>query len=124
MIYLREAIEASWGSDTANPGTYQQDNPARGQCYPTSRVMQFHYPWLEIVSGKVQTSAGVEDHFWCNGGDLTHFDWTWQQFPVGSRVLTWRVRDRLYLNDGDRTLLRVSTLTERVRGHLDERGSR
>jgi hypothetical protein len=55
MLCLREALAASWDKRTAYLEVEQAGNPALGQCYPTSRVVQHYYPETEIIKGKVWT---------------------------------------------------------------------
>jgi hypothetical protein len=55
MLRLCEALEASWDGS---------GNPACGQCYATSRVVQHYYPATEIIKGKVWTGEREEIHFW------------------------------------------------------------
>src|SRR5688500_15559561 len=122
LISLREALEASWESDTANLKMAEKGNPALGQCYPASRVVQHFFPDSEIVEGEVLTPHGsIEKHFWnvlkINGREF-HIDFTWQQFPHGSRVKSWKIRDRRYLNDRKVTIQRTQTLLNRVENYL------
>lgn len=120
MMNLRQAIEASWKPDTAYLEAKETDNPALGQCYPTSRVIQYYFPEAEIVEGEVVTEKGIEKHFWNIFGTSypIHIDLTWQQFPHGSRVKSWKVRDRYTLHDSQQTIERVETLLNRVRQHM------
>jgi hypothetical protein len=83
---LREALLASWGADTSFGGIWVSDNPALGQCYPTSRVVEQFFSGLAIVKGWVDTGNGLERHFLNvaeHHGRLCHTDLTWQQFPEG-----------------------------------------
>jgi len=94
---------------------------AFGQCYSTSRVVQRFYPEVEIVEGKVWTGKGTEKHFWNalrSGGSLYHLDLTWQQFPSGSIVKEWWVRDRETLGDSQRTIDRIELLYSRVNQYI------
>lgn len=121
MTQLREAIEASWKPDTAYLEVSMEGNPALGQCYPTSRVFQFFFPESEIVEGAVKTIKGMEKHFWNvieSGGVLCHIDFTWQQFPPGSRVVDYKIRNRNTLNDSQKTIDRVELLNKRVTVYL------
>jgi len=118
---LREALEASWDGRTSYRGVTREGNRAYGQCYPTSRVVQHLHPELRIVEGKVWTGAGLEDHFWnalVLDGTVLHVDLTWRQFPPGSSVREFRVRDRRTLGDSDATLARCALLLRRVVAHL------
>jgi len=121
MTQLREALESSWDSRTANLNMFEQGNPALGQCYPTSRVVQILFPETEIVEGQVRTDKGIEKHFWnvlVNGGTTYHIDFTWQQFPSGSSVISYKVRDRDMLGDSQGTVERVELLLQRVEDYL------
>jgi hypothetical protein len=117
IALLRSALESSWQADTAYLGVHQLGNPALGQCYPTSRVVQWFFPELEIASGEVDTGSGLEAHFWnvdprCS--PAKHVDLTWQQFPEGSTVVRVNVLDRNALNDRRSTIARCELLLERV----------
>jgi len=122
MARLREAIEASWGQDTAYLQAYEEGNPALGNCYPTSRVVQYFFPRMEITYGTVWTGKQEEGHFWnvlIEDGIEYHIDLTWQQFPHGSIVKGYAIRDRETLGDSEATLKRVDTLLRRVVHYLD-----
>jgi hypothetical protein len=121
MLRLREALEASWKPDTAYLGVYEKNNPALGQCYPSTRVVQYFYPHAEIAKGEVWTSKGVEKHFWNvfhQNGIVYHVDFTWQQFPHGSVVNNFTVLERQKLDDSSETVKRVSLLLQRVNKYL------
>lgn len=64
LTRLKDAIERSWDHRTAYQGATRADNPAYGQCYPTSRVVQLFYPEAEIACGDVWAGQGTECHFW------------------------------------------------------------
>lgn len=122
MLSLRRAIEVSWRPDTAYLVAEEPGNPALGQCYVTARVVQHYFPEAEIVEGEVNTGKGAEKHFWnvfhASENDV-HIDLTWNQFPHGSRVETWKVRDRTTLNDSQVTIDRVERLLGRVEQNLE-----
>lgn len=123
MTKLRYAIEASWEPAIASFGQYESDNPALGQCYPTSWLMQQYFPELEIVEGSVITPKGEEKHFWNilqSNGQEYHIDLTWQQFPRGSHIRSWKIRNRGTLNDGLRTQKRCALLKSKVAKILHE----
>jgi hypothetical protein len=88
LLRLREAIEVCWDNHTSYMGVAQPGNPAYGQCYPTSFVVQHYFPNTEILEGVVLAGSTEHTHFW-NGlyvGDTWyHIDLTWQQFPVVKR---------------------------------------
>jgi hypothetical protein len=70
---------------------------ALGQCYPTSRVVQWFFPDLEIASGEVDTGSALEVHFWNidpTSDPAEHVDLTWRQFPKGSKVAGFKILDR------------------------------
>ena len=118
---LRSALEASWQPDTAYLGVHQPGNPALGQCYPTSRVVQWFFPALEIVSGQVRTGSSVEAHFWNvhpAQHPQGHVDLTWQQFAAGAEVASFAILDRDALNDSPPTVARCELLLRRVLARL------
>ena len=121
LLRLREALEACWDRQTSYQAIEQTGNPALGQCYPTSWVVQHYYPAAEIIKGKVWTGHRQEIHFW-NGlpaGDLWyHIDLSWQQFPHGSVVQEYVVLDRHNLGDGEAAVQRCRLLLKRVEAHL------
>lgn len=121
MTRLREALEASWKPDTAYLQVFEQGNPALGQCYPTARLVQYYFPKTEIVEGQVWTGKSVGKHFWnilIINGDEYHIDYSWQQFPHGSSVRNYKVRDRDTLGDSEETIHRVELLKSRVKDFL------
>jgi len=121
MAKLREALEASWDSKTSYLNVAEEGNPALGQCYPTSRVVQIFFPATEIVEGEVWTGKSAEKHFWSVlkiGELLHHIDFTWQQFPHGSVIKSYKIRERETLNDSQKTIERIKLLHERVMTHL------
>jgi hypothetical protein len=118
---LAAAIEASWDHRTAYQGITRPDNPAFGQCYPTSRVVQFFYPDTEIACGDVWTGSGTECHFWNVRGSGSEAEWidlSWQQFPSGSVVGRFKLLDRRLLGDSPPTVERCALLLRRVLSHL------
>ena len=120
---LREALAVSWGADTSYRSAYTLGNPALGQCYPTSRVVQRLFPVFEVVKGSVDTGRGVECHFWNvtnDRGHLRQVDLTWQQFPAGSVVQDrFEVLGRGALGDSAATIRRCELLLRRVISVLD-----
>jgi hypothetical protein len=121
MLRLREALEASWDRQTAYGAVEQAGNPAVGQCYPTSRVVQHYYPATEIIKGKVWTGGSEETHFWNGlpvGNEWYQIDLSWRQFPAGSVVREFLVLDRQDLDDSEATVQRCALLLERVESYL------
>ena len=121
LARLQLALEASWDSRTAHLGVSQPGNPALGQCYPTSRVVQWFFPRFEIASGEVDTGAAREWHFW-NVDPARNppekVDLTWRQFPQGSAVTRFTILVRNSLGDSPPTLQRCQLLLDRVLLHL------
>lgn len=125
MLHLREALAASWDKRTAYLAVEQARNPALGQCYPTSRVVQHYYPATKIVKGKVWTGSTVDVHFWNGlrvGDDWYHIDLSWQQFPAGSTIQEFAVVERQELHDSEATMERCTLLLTRVDDYLKARG--
>lgn len=120
---LRIAVEASWDRRTAYQGITRPGNPAFGQCYPTSRVVQHFYPETEIACGDVWTGSGTECHFWNvrgAGDEAGWIDLSWKQFPPGSVVQRFKLLDRRLLGDSPPTVERCALLLRRVLSHLAE----
>jgi hypothetical protein len=121
LARLKPALEASWDRRTAYLGAFQAGNPALGQCYPTSRVVQYFFPHLEIASGEVDTGTSLEWHFWNIDpaeNPPEHIDLSWQQFAAGAKVTQFQILDRHSLGDGPLTVERCRLLLERVLAQL------
>lgn len=121
LARLARAIEACWAPDTAYLGVSEPGNPALGQCYPTSRVVQWFHPAFEIARGTVWTGVSAECHFWnVRGASETAecVDLSWQQFPPGSVVQGFELLDRRQLGDGPGAIARCERLLGRVLGYL------
>jgi hypothetical protein len=121
LIRLQSALESSWDHLTAYRGITRPGNPAYGQCYPTSRVVQWFYPAAEIASGTVWTGETLERHFWNVFVDGDRTDWvdlSWQQFPPGASVKDFQLLDRDALGDSPGTLKRCTLLLRRVQRRL------
>ncbi|PTS73351.1 hypothetical protein DBR17_18470 [Sphingomonas sp. HMWF008] len=118
---LARALEASWDHLTSYQGATRPGNPAYGQCYPTSRVVQWFYPEYEIAKGEVWTGVSVEQHFWNMRGTGERADWidlSWAQFPAGSVVRHFELLDRNSLGDSERARERCALLLQRVLSYL------
>ncbi|MBN8460154.1 MAG: hypothetical protein J0M04_20190 [Verrucomicrobia bacterium] len=118
---MREALEASWDRSTSYQMAFEENNPALGQCYSTSRVIQILFPKAEIVEGEVWTGNRIEKHFWnllLADGVERHVDLTWKQFPGNSEIRNWSVRTRESLGDSPETIDRVNLLLERVNAYV------
>lgn len=118
---LTLALEDSWDHLTSYQGATRPGNPAYGQCYPTSRVVQWFYPECEIAKGEVSTGARFEQHFWNVRGIGEHAEWidlSWKQFPAGSVVRHFSLLDRNSLGDSERAKDRCALLLQRVLSYL------
>lgn len=114
-------MEASWDQLTSYQGANRPGNPAYGQCYPTSRVVQWFYPEYEIAKGEVWTGTSLEQHFWNVRGvseSAERLDLSWKQFPAGSVVRHFSLLDRHALGDSERARERCELLFQRVLSHL------
>lgn len=123
---LADALEASWDQQTSYQAAVRPGNPALGQCYPTSRVVQHFFPDYEIAKGVVWTGSELETHFWNVRGiglEAHWIDLSWKQFPPRSVVRHFELLDRNALGDSEGTRKRCALLLERVLVHL-ERASR
>ena len=117
LLLLREALEASWDEKTSYLEVIKAGNPALGQCYPTSRVVQHFFSKTEIAKGKVWNGNEEEIHFWniLKVNDLLyHIDLSWQQFPAKSSVRGFEILDRNSFNDSEGTIQRCDILLQRV----------
>lgn len=124
LLQIREALEASWDKQTSYQSVAEPGNPALGQCYPTSRVVQFFFPETEIVKGRVRNGDREDIHFWNTlrvGDQIYHVDLSWQQFPTGSSVIDFVFLDRNNLGDGQDTIRRCNLLRERVSVYLKQK---
>lgn len=118
---LVRALEASWDHLTAFRGDTREGNPAFGQCYPTSRVVQWFYPEYEIAKGEVWTGSTLEEHYWNvrrAHGENEFLDLSWQQFPTGSTIRSFSLLDRDALGDSVRAKDRCALLLGRVLFYL------
>ena len=122
LLFIREALEASWDEKTSYLAVKKKGNLALGQCYPTSWVVQHFFPKTEIIKGKVWNGKEIELHFW-NGllvdGTLYHIDLSWQQFPSGSSIREFEILDRNTLHDSEGTIERCEVLLKRVTDYLE-----
>lgn len=126
QVKLKEAIEASWDEETSYLGVKRDGNPALGQCYPTSRVVQHYFSKTEVVKGIVFNGTEDEVHFWNIldiDGSRLHIDLSWQQFPPGSKVREYRILDRNDFKDGNEARGRVNLLLKRVAKYLESLNS-
>ena len=123
LARLAAALEASWDHRTSHGGVTRPGNPALGQCYPTSRIVQYFFSETEIACGEVWTGAGTECHFWNVRGSGHAAEWidlSWQQFPPGSVVRHFKLLDRRHLADSPPTVERCALLLRRVLTHLTD----
>lgn len=122
MTKLRQALEASWDEKTSYLAALEPGNAALGQCYPTSRVVEYFFPKTKVVKGVVWNTEENEIHFWNVlevDEELYHIDFTWQQFPEGSKVLSFELLDSKKYPDSDATIARCNLLKKRVKLYLE-----
>ena len=78
---LGEALSDAWSAETSfDPGQWNEQNPAWGQCAVTALIVQ-ETMGGELVRGWVE---GIE-HYWNKLPDGRELDLTWQQFPTGTQ---------------------------------------
>lgn len=114
---LAAALRTSWDAATAYRGVFDPSNPAGGQCYPTSRVVQWLYPGFDVVCGEVWTGATLERHFWNlreGDGGGEKIDLSWEQFPAGSRIQRFERLQTAAADDSRGTQDRCALLLTRV----------
>lgn len=77
---ITEALEASWGSDTAfDPEDWSADNPARGQCVISSLVIQ-DYLGGDLARYSVEGNDIQETHYINRLSNGTKIDATAKQY--------------------------------------------
>jgi hypothetical protein len=114
---LRNTLEASWDEMTSYQGAVPPGNPAFGQCYPTSWLLQQLDPRIEIARGTVEVADRLHIHYWNvlpTVAGLWHLDLTWDQFAPGARVQQFELLHRERLNDSAATVARRDLLLRRV----------
>lgn len=117
LTTLRHAIEASWSEETAYHNVLEVGNPSFGQCLPTSFVINHFFPEIQMVCGKVLIDNKIEEHYWnalMMNDNFYHIDLTWQQFPIGSKVLEFEIFDFNSLAKNSSAYKRSHLLLNRV----------
>lgn len=78
---LSEALQASWGPDTAyNSQEWSQDNKARGQCVVSSLIVQ-NYLGGDLIRYEINGNQLHETHYMNKLPDGTVVDTTASQYP-------------------------------------------
>lgn len=78
---LESAIRASWSADSSDhPETWSADNPAKGQCAVTAKVVQDHFGGTLLIAPVLRDRQPVEAHCWNVLPDGSHVDLTRDQF--------------------------------------------
>lgn len=92
---IEDAIRASWGPDTADPGDgWNPENPSRGQCDVTCLVVHDLFGG-ELLSADVLFPDGrVEGHMWNRLAGGIELDLTREQFVEGQVVGEPRAAER------------------------------
>ena len=109
----------------------RRDVAPRGRCGPaipptgsairqpgSSNISSPRPRWSRVRSGRARTSRRTSGTSWPGDGALVHVDLSWSQFPAGSSVRTYAMRDRATFGDGPETVRRVRTLLGRVTARL------
>lgn len=123
-----DAIRSSWAADTAAEDDWPEDNPARGQCEPSSFVA-WRYLGGDLVLAKVLVDGEQTEHHYWNRIDGEDFDLTRQQFTNGEVIEEIRVLPSDFLADNLRTmkpdmLRRIELMSNRVSAILGEKPQR
>jgi hypothetical protein len=121
LLALARSLRASWDELTAYQGKFDPANPSAGQCYPTSRVVEWFYPDYEVVRGEVLTQAGIEQHFWnvrVGSVDAQKIDLSWDQFPPASTIVRFEFLFSNAFADSAGTQGRCLLLLTRALRHL------
>ncbi len=112
------AIRASWSAATCAEDDWQEDNPSKGQCEPSSFVA-WRYLGGDLVLAKVLVGGEqVEHHYW-NRIDGEDLDLTREQFTNGEVVEEMRVlpsdllAENMFTMKAD-MLRRIELMSERV----------
>ena len=101
---LKQAIEASWGSDTCfDASEWTSGNPARGHCVVTSLVVQYFFggDLLKVVT---VFNGHDESHYYNLLPDGSTLDWTRQQYPADQPLTPSVVNLRGFANARDKML--------------------
>ncbi len=120
LAELEQAIRASWGPDTADPGEWKPDNPASCNCAVTMLVVH-DYLGGELLSADVfRDGEKVDGHMWNRLPSGLEIDLTRDQFGDGETIGEPRVRAERPAPDPERDLLyaRYEILRDRVRSRL------
>lgn len=118
------AIRSSWAADTCAEGDWPEDNPAKGQCEPSSFVA-WTYLGGDLVLARVLVNGDqVEHHYW-NRVDGEDLDLTREQFTEGEVIEEIDLLPYTFLAENMHTmkpemLRRIELMSERVAAILGE----
>ncbi len=118
------AIRSSWSAETCAHETWGEDNPARGQCEPSSFVAWRYLGGDLVLASVLVDGEQVEHHYW-NRIDGEDIDLTREQFVNGEVVEEIQVLPDEFLAANMSTmkpvmLRRISVLSERVASIVGE----
>lgn len=114
---LEAAIQASWRADTSDhPETWSADNPAKGQCAVTAKVVQDYFGGTLHVAPVLRDGQPVEAHCWNVLPDGSHVDLTRDQFDYEFELGEPAVKEPIVDHTGiDRHLLLAGRVAARLK---------
>lgn len=115
---LESAIRASWSADSSDhPETWSADNPARGQCAVTAKVLQDHFGGTLLIAPVLRDGQPVDAHCRNVLPDESHLDLTRDQFEyefeLGEPLEKEPVVDHTGVDRHELLARRVAALLER-----------
>ncbi|MCR4323452.1 MAG: hypothetical protein NUV37_00580 [Nanoarchaeota archaeon] len=121
---LETALRTSWTrQSSSDPGNWSSDNPAFAQCAATSLVVN-DYLGGEIVIADANLPDGSQISHYLNRVEGVEKDFTKDQFPAGTRVVTRNYTPRGFSSTRDEMLsygmnqVRYNILKSRVQESL------
>lgn len=95
LLDLRWALEQSWSRETTYCTLkFRKRKAAEGQCLVSSLVIQDYFggelKYGEVKCPKDEDTVG---HYWLRINDVD-VDFTWHQFPIGSKLIDINATDR------------------------------
>lgn len=115
---LESAIRASWSADSSDhPETWSADNPARGQCAVTAKVVQDRFGGTLLIAPVLRDGQPVDAHCRNVLPDESHLDLTRDQFEyefeLGEPLEKEPVVDHTGVDRHELLARRVAALLER-----------
>ena len=113
---LASALRAAWRADTSDtPDLWSEENPARGQCAVTAKVVQDHFGGTLMIADVLRDGEPVEKHCWNVLPSGDHVDLTAEQFDFDYQLSGPVEREPIVDHTG---VDRHQLLAERVDEHL------